>query len=423
MEVDDRLQDIPLDLLEALQRDYPTIDVSKEIDRAREWARNHTSPEKPLRNAWRFITAWLRNAVAAAAVVTKGAATATTAPANTCPVPTTSGKERGRRPLLQTCSKTAHRLDDWTSEKKNMTHGKGHRSQTPLKGHVHGHSHRRRRSWWRGRYSLPLNSLKKTHNAGLLSLRAGRRSTAMHSRNDAPHHHNSGDGCGVEGRYVPFSSSGGARPLPYPFGLCGKVRLHHEKKEKVGVAEEATPPPVIAVAPDASHPFPTERQLVEELTQRKRGERRRRRTGGCNGRKSLDILMEVLGDTKAVLSLIQMKGGTGFDVPLGVTPQGRRNIRQLEETLGKEPTRKLIAFAGGARLYIPKVTYLGTDTRSREICLERDRMAKEHPDMSERKLTDILALKYRVTSRHIWRVLKQYYEFVEPDNTDNGGSE
>ena len=73
VEVDDRLQDIPLDLLEALQRDYPTIDVSKEIDRAREWARNHTSPEKPLRNAWRFITAWLRNAVAAAAVVTKGA--------------------------------------------------------------------------------------------------------------------------------------------------------------------------------------------------------------------------------------------------------------------------------------------------------------------------------------------------------------
>ena len=132
VEVDDRLQDIPLDLLEALQRDYPTIDVSKEIDRAREWARNHTSPEKPLRNAWRFITAWLRNAVAAAAVVTKGAATATTAPANTCPVPTTSGKERGgRRPLLQTCSKTAHRLDDWTSEKKNMTHGKGQVTDTP----------------------------------------------------------------------------------------------------------------------------------------------------------------------------------------------------------------------------------------------------------------------------------------------------
>ena len=103
--VDDRLQDIPLDLLEALQRDYPTIDVSKEIDRAREWVRNHTSPEKPLRNAWRFITAWLRNAVAA----TRGAA-------------------------LQTCPKTAaHRLDDWASEKKNMTHGKGQTTNAPEK--------------------------------------------------------------------------------------------------------------------------------------------------------------------------------------------------------------------------------------------------------------------------------------------------
>ncbi|WP_300832095.1 hypothetical protein [uncultured Bilophila sp.] len=103
------LQDIPLDLLEALQRDYPTIDVSKEIDRAREWARNHTSPEKPLRNAWRFITAWLRNAVAA-----RGAA-------------------------LQTYPKTAHRMNDWTSEKKNMTHGKGQTINAPEKAYSWAH--------------------------------------------------------------------------------------------------------------------------------------------------------------------------------------------------------------------------------------------------------------------------------------------
>lgn len=45
----------------------------------------------------------------------------------------------------------------------------------------------------------------------------------MHSRNDVPQHHNSGGGGGGVGEgYVPFSSSGGARPLPYPFGHCGK---------------------------------------------------------------------------------------------------------------------------------------------------------------------------------------------------------
>lgn len=131
VEVDDSLQDIPLDLLEALQRDYPAIDVSKEIDRAREWARNHTSPEKPLRNAWRFITAWLRNAVVAA---TATGAAVTTATKNATPhaisTPATRGKEGGR-PLFQTCPKTAHRLDDWASEKKNMTHGKGQVTNAP----------------------------------------------------------------------------------------------------------------------------------------------------------------------------------------------------------------------------------------------------------------------------------------------------
>lgn len=108
VEVDDRLQDIPLDLLEALQRDYPAIDVSKEIDRAREWARSHTSPEKPLRNAWRFITAWLRNAVAAATATTDAVAA-------------TAVREKEKGAAFQTYPKTAHRLTDWASEKKNMT--------------------------------------------------------------------------------------------------------------------------------------------------------------------------------------------------------------------------------------------------------------------------------------------------------------
>ena len=126
--VDDSLQDIPLDLLEALQRDYPAIDVSKEIDRAREWARSHTSPEKPLRNAWRFITAWLRNAVAAA-----------TATATTGAVATNTVREKERGSAFHTASKTAHRLDDWASEKKNMTHGKGQTINAPEKDYTWAH--------------------------------------------------------------------------------------------------------------------------------------------------------------------------------------------------------------------------------------------------------------------------------------------
>lgn len=127
--------------------------------------------------------------------------------------------------------------------------------------------------------------------------------------------------------------------------------------------------------------------------------------------------MDVLGDEKAVLSLIQLKGGTIFSVPQGKNEQGRKIVRQLEEVLGKEATQKFITFAGGTHLYIPRAAYLETDRRNREICLERDKMAQEHPDMPERKIVETLALKHNRSDSSIWRTLKRYYEFVEPDDT------
>ena len=247
--------------------------------------------------------------------------------------------------------------------------------------------------------------------------------------NDAPQQHDNGNGGGgsggggcdgnrtVEaGRYVPFSSSGGARPLPYPLGPCGTVRRHYEKKEKGGnggaggVVEEISPsPPTVAI------PSPTERHLADELAQglkRKRGERR---TGG-RGRRNLETLLKVLGDEKAVLALIQLKGGNLFTVPKGENAQGKKRIQQLEETLGKEAAQKCVTYAGGTTFYIPRAAYLETDRRNREICLERDRIAKEHPDMPERKIVETLALKYHLSDNSVWRTLKRYYEFVDVDS-------
>lgn len=187
----------------------------------------------------------------------------------------------------------------------------------------------------------------------------------MHSRNDVPQHHNSGGGGGGVGEgYVPFSSSGGARHLPYPFGHCGKnsrccrrdggnvgngniedlIKRAVQEALKATTTAAGTPPPppshlantpnsigyspAIAVEPDAPRPSPTEQRLADELAQglkRKRGERR---TGG-QGRRSLEILMKVLGDEKAVLSLIQLKGGTIFSVPLGKTNKDARLCASL----------------------------------------------------------------------------------------------
>jgi len=50
------------------------------------------------------------------------------------------------------------------------------------------------------------------------------------------------------------------------------------------------------------------------------------------------------------------------------------------------------------------------------MCLERDRIAKEHPDMPERKIVETLALKYHLSDNSVWRTLKRYYEFVDVDS-------
>ena len=209
----------------------------------------------------------------------------------------------------------------------------------------------------------------------------------MHSRNDVPPHSNNDCGGGVEGPYVPFSSSGGARPLPYPFRLYGKAhRRPYGKKEK---EEPAAPEASVAlvalaaVAPAAEKmmmtsaplPSPTDRHLADELARGLKKKRGERRTGG-RGRRSLKTLLAVLGDEKAVWSLIQLKGGTLLDIPLGKNEKGRRAVRHFEEVLGKQAAQNLITYAGGTKLYIPRAAYLETDKRNRDLCLERDSMAK-----------------------------------------------
>lgn len=46
-------------MLEALQRDFPDIDVQAEITRIRDW---QSEKRTPIRNVWRFLRAWLSNA-------------------------------------------------------------------------------------------------------------------------------------------------------------------------------------------------------------------------------------------------------------------------------------------------------------------------------------------------------------------------
>lgn len=52
---------IPVEMLEALQRDFPDVDVQAEITRIRKW---QAEKRTPIRNVWRFLRTWLSNAKA-----------------------------------------------------------------------------------------------------------------------------------------------------------------------------------------------------------------------------------------------------------------------------------------------------------------------------------------------------------------------
>ncbi len=52
---------VPVDMLEALQRDFPDVDVQSEITRIRKW---QAQKRTPIRNVWRFLRTWLSNAKA-----------------------------------------------------------------------------------------------------------------------------------------------------------------------------------------------------------------------------------------------------------------------------------------------------------------------------------------------------------------------
>ena len=75
---DENALPIPLPLLEALQRDFPDVDVEAEINHIRDW---QAKKNQPVRNWMRFLRTWLSNAVKARDALASTVVRPSTAPA------------------------------------------------------------------------------------------------------------------------------------------------------------------------------------------------------------------------------------------------------------------------------------------------------------------------------------------------------
>ena len=105
----------------------------------------------------------------------------------------------------------------------------------------------------------------------------------------------------------------------------------------------------------------------------------------------------------ATTALIQAKHGVEFPIPKRMTRQGEARFEELAESIGVEAAEKLCQHFGGERLEIPTCVQALRELSRRQLRSDFDQLTREH---SARHAVECLAVKYRLTSRAIWRILK-----------------
>ena len=101
-----------------------------------------------------------------------------------------------------------------------------------------------------------------------------------------------------------------------------------------------------------------------------------------------------------VFRLVEHFGGTTVAIPSGSA--GKKQYRRLCVALGASALCR--EFARRA-IYIPNLKQAMLDKRNSSLNMERDELAgRGH---SERTLVAILARRYSLSERQVWRILKQ----------------
>lgn len=111
------------------------------------------------------------------------------------------------------------------------------------------------------------------------------------------------------------------------------------------------------------------------------------------------------------LHLIRALGGTTIPVPMRLTPVGEARYRRLCDMIGEDAAKALCREYAGTNLYIPTCRQAAADERDAAIIKDRDAMA--HAGLSEREIVAGLALKYGLSDRHVWRILKRMPANIE----------
>ena len=118
----------------------------------------------------------------------------------------------------------------------------------------------------------------------------------------------------------------------------------------------------------------------------------------------------------ATLKLLERLGGTTLPMRLEVNRLGRAALDALSQQIGHDETQKLALYSGGEPLYIPQCHVAVRRLRDLDICSAFEAAVRDRTTANA-AVTE-LALKYKLTDRWVWRILKETPIQIEPATPD-----
>lgn len=117
---------------------------------------------------------------------------------------------------------------------------------------------------------------------------------------------------------------------------------------------------------------------------------------------TVQLIAGLIGLPKTV-KLVEVLGGTTFPVSKNQTRMGEIRYQALVEVVGVDAADTLTRHFGGDALYVPRCAEALRYLRDRAICEEFD---VESRKVGSNAAVNNLALKYKLTDRWIWEILK-----------------
>lgn len=114
----------------------------------------------------------------------------------------------------------------------------------------------------------------------------------------------------------------------------------------------------------------------------------------------------------ATLKLVENYGGLTLRIPYGETPLGRAMLADIAKRVDHDTARALARKYAATELYIPNCKLALVKVRDAAILRDRAELAEQ--GLSERQLVQVLALRYRLCDRYIWRILKKTQPAAPP---------